>query len=502
MANPLFTKVAVNQQKRSMFNLSHERKMSLNMGDLVPCLLMDVIPGDKITLNSEMLMRLAPMSFPMMHRVNVYMHFFYVPNRLVFTPWEDFITGGRLGTDNTSMPVIQLTNATKGNFLKGMLPDYMGIPVVRAADNVVSDLTFSALPFRAYQMIYNEYYRDQNLTEELVFGLGSVANEWSLLTTLRKRCWEKDYFTSALPWAQRGTAATIVPSIEYADPAIAKIGGTNVPDAGDLKVDALGKVRDLNDHDLQIQNIDGIEIDVNDLRTAERVQRWLEKNARFGSRYIEQILAHFGIKVPDYRVQRPEFLGGFKNPIVVSEVLASINDANNDLGDMAGHGISVANANGFTKEFQEHGYVIGIMSVLPRTAYMQGLDKHWTRNDKFDFPWPEFANLGEQVVENQEVYYDFSGVKSLTGTFGYQSRYAEMKFKNSSVHGDFRDNMSDWHMARKFDSAPSLNEDFVESDPTHRVFAVETETVHKLYCQIYQDIKALRPLPQWGIPSL
>ena len=239
---------------------------------------------------------------------------------------------------------------------------------------------------------------------------------------------------------------------------------------------------------------------VNQLRLALRLQEWFERNARAGSRYVEQILSHFGVQVPDYRLQRPEFLGGGKSPVVISEVLqTSSTDAISPQGNQAGHGISVGNSHGFSKKFSEHGVLLGILSVMPKTAYMQGIRRQFLKTDKFEFAWPEFAQLGEQEIWQGELAAD---VATLKETFGYQARYTEYKYIPSSCHGEMVSSLEFWTMARKFENAPALNEEFISSDPTHRIFPVTDPTEHKLIIQIYHNIRALRPLPYYSTPSI
>lgn len=517
----IFDSIKPNKVKRNKFSLSHERKFSMNMGDLVPIMCQEIVPGDNFRVNTETLMRLAPMLAPIMHRVNVYTHYFFVPNRLVWPEWEDFITGGRLGTSAPVMPFfLQNTSAvinSSNYFLPGSLWDYLGLPTCEEVGNVYSTIPeVSVLPFRAYQLIWDEYYRDQNLMPSLdmTYYSGAVSSESELLKllTLRKRCWEKDYFTSALPFAQRGGEALLPFSAEvtYKDVSEVRFANGNSPTQvydlmGDdelmVGLDTPGRIEN-------IENIESGTTTINDLRRAIKIQEWLERAARGGSRYIEAILSHFGVRSSDSRLQRPEYLGGGKSPVVISEVLSTVGTLEESefspQGTMSGHGISIGNRNGFQRSFEEHGYVIGIMSVLPRTAYQQGVPRSFWRKDKFDYYWPEFAHLGEQEVLNQELKYSWGSVGN-DETFGYQSRYAEYKYQPSTVHGDMKSTLDFWHMARKWDQSahcPPLNEDFVTADPTHRIFAVEDETMHKLWVQIYNEVDALRPMPFFGEPSL
>lgn len=511
MAN-IFNNIRVTKPRRNVFDLSHEHKLTMNMGDLVPVYLQEVVPGDSFKVSTEALIRLAPMLAPVMHRVNIYTHYFFVPNRIIWDSWELFITGGVDGKQNPPFPNIGLDEQNKAKFTKGSLADYFGIPPLPQTGTLTPSTGVSALPFRAYQTIYNEYYRDQTLSAEIPVQHGNVVDlaEAGVITQLRKRAWEKDYFTSALPWAQRGGDVLMPTDIAYKDVSEVrdKFGGLHT-NKGIVEYNAGSNVTLLDGIDPdgvgmegRIENIDGIGTTINELRKAVRLQEWLEKNARAGSRYIEQIFSHFGVRSSDARLQRPEYLGGGKQPVVMSEVLSTFNNETVPGAEMYGHGISVGQTMAFKKTFEEHGYIIGIMSALPRTSYSQGLPKTFLKLDKFDYFWPEFANIGEQEIKAQEIYYDPAGTNSDNeATWGYQSRYAEYKFNNSRISGDFRDNLSFWTMGRIFSGPPSLNESFITSDPTNRIFAV-TDDSHKLYVQLYNSVRAIRPMPIFGTPTL
>lgn len=533
----IFNQIRVKKPKSNKFDLSHEKKMSLNMGDLIPIYLEEIVPGDRFKTSSEILIRMAPMLAPIMHRVNVYTHYFFVPNRIVWDNWKTFITGGEDGQQEPVYPTINIAETVKQMFAQGTLADYLGLPVLDQTKTITgSTARISALPFRAYAEIYNEYYRDQNLEAAVEFSKGDGpaggATEALRLGTLRKRAWEKDYFTSALPWAQRGGEVNLPVESQfqpvYKDITDVFQTGTSTPSAtGSWDLAGGGQVQDVNSTKARIENlsttqqVQSTSVTINELRTATRLQEWLEKNARGGSRYIEQILSHFGVRSSDARLQRPEYLGGGKNPVVISEVLNQAGDAPQEqeptnplapVGTQYGHGISVGRSNGFSKSFEEHGYVMGIMSVIPRTGYQQGMERTWRKFNKLDYYWPEFAHLGEQEIRESEIYMDYQQLPEPEDepTFGYTPRYAEYKYKQTSVHGEFRQtgttpatkNLSYWHMARYFDGKPALNSTFVQSNPTRDIFAVTDENVDTLYCQIYHKVSAIRPMPYFGTPYL
>jgi len=510
-----FQRAMTRRPSKNAFNLSRERKQTMNMADLIPFYVEEIIPGDRFKVKSEVLMRLSPLVSPVMHRVNVTTHFFYVPNRIVWDGWQSFITGGEDGLDNSSVPQITLDSNYQDYAKKKTLYDYMGLPVTPSIPASMS-ISANALPFRAYQMIYNEYYRDQNLQDKVQYSTGdSNDGEYPDLMRIRKRNWEKDYFTSCLPFAQKGDPVTAPIGLEFREPALAyTTPGGNLADAGNVSTLSDGRFSSDVSGMISIDNIDPDQtgINIEDLRTAVRLQEWLEKNARSGSRYIESIMSHFGERVPDYTAQRPIFLGGGKQPVTISEVLQTgqttvdggdphTNFEPSPQGNMAGHGISVGSTNGFNAKFSEHGFVIGIMSVLPRTAYQNGRDRMWSKKNKFDYYWPEFAQLGEQEVPQSEIYHDFVGGSNNT-IFGYQSRYAEYKYGSSKVCGDFRDQLAFWHLGRIFDSVPALNSEFIEANPREDIFAIEDETEDHLYVQIYNSVKAVRPIPLHNVPTL
>jgi len=527
----IFNSVSLPKPKNSTFDLSHDRKFSLNMGDLVPILCEEIIPGDKWSLSSQQMLRFAPLIAPVMHEVNVFTHYFFVPNRILWNNWEKFITGGEDGLDATLFPTF-----TEVPFNSGSLGDYLGIPQnFQGSSGQLPPI--SALPFAAYQMIWSEYYRDQNFQEGLKAddmirdGNQSLGNhdapDFEELFKIRKRAWQHDYFTSCLPWAQKGNPVTLPitgdAEILFNDPTVRgheqklyhNSDGSLVPSAGrlstqpsaTLNIDGDGAQVSLDVSQslrVDMENVQGSTI--TELRRAFRLQEWLEKNARAGSRYIESILSHFGVRSSDARLQRPEFLGGGMSPVMISEVLQTA-EGSAPVGEMAGHGLNLGGTPRFSKFFEEHGYVVGIMSVMPKTSYQQGLPRHFSKFDKFDYFWPEFQHIGEQEVKNKEVF-AFSSTLAPDydpeATFGYNPRYSEYKFIRSSVHADFQNSLDFWHMGRIFDvsNPPNLNEDFIVSDPTTRIFAVEDTSSQHLWCHLFHRIQANRKMSYYGDPSM
>ena len=523
----IFSKVAMPRPQTNTFDLSHDRKFSGKIGELMPISVMEVVPGDKFDIKATNLTRFAPLITPIMHQASVYCHFFFVPNRILWPNWENFISGGEDGLADPTFPTVDLT--IPNQYGVQTLADYLGLPT----GSQLSDV--SALPFAAYQKIYQDYYRDENLITktDVTLSDGTQSNTDTIeLSSMKKRAWQHDYFTSALPWTQRGPEATIplgtTAPISYLsgqanyvkDASGSLINGVSFdstaafqalssPDTGKLVADIPSQTF------LNIDNSDSLSADlsqatassINDLRRAFRLQEWLERNARGGARYIEIITAHFGVRSSDARLQRPEFLGGSSTPITISEVLQTSNTAGatgadaTPQGNMAGHGVSVGSSNYVSYRAEEHGYIIGIMSVMPKTAYQQGVPKHWKKLDKFDYYWPSFANIGEQPIYNEEIYHQNNATDA--EVFGYTPRYAEYKYIPSTVHGTFRTSLDFWHMGRIFSTKPTLNADFIECDSAEvdRVFNVPSGEEH-LYVYLHNEVKATRLMPYFGTPTI
>jgi len=499
MARNLFNSIKLTKPKKNVFDLTHDVKLSANMGNLTPILTMECVPGDKFDLSCESLIRFAPLVAPVMHRMDVTMHYFFVPNRILWDNWEKFITDAN---SELVSPYISMDTGRNASQLKFM--DYMGVPPISSGGTTTN---INALPFAAYQAIYNEYYRDQNLIApvnyKLTDGGQPFPSGYDNLLTLRKRAWEHDYFTASLPFAQKGAAVDIPIGLVEGDLPVylnSSSGTTLNGSPASVNVGAQGGRTDVPADSLYADTSNAtIEpTTINDLRRAFRLQEWLEKNARGGTRYIENILTHFGVKSSDARLQRPEYITGVKSPVVISEVLQTGQSDTTPQGNMAGHGISVTSGRAGSYFCEEHGYIIGIMSVMPKTAYQQGIPKTFLKNDSLDYFWPSFANIGEQPVTKNEIYAYTSNSQD---TFGYVPRYAEYKYMPSRVAGEFRTPKLDfWHLGRIFNNEPNLNQEFIECNPTTRVFAVEDVEGDHLYCHVLNKIRAIRPMPKYGTP--
>lgn len=502
---PLFNTVKVRKPKTNLIDLSFESKLSFNMGELIPVVCQEVVPGDRFKISTEMMLRLAPMLAPLYHRVNVYIHWFKIPMRLLWNNWATYITGGVDGLQTATFPTLTLDNANKAKFALGTLADYLGIPDPGAV-TITNAPAVNALIFRAYQLVYNEFYRDQTQNTAAAITLNDTITtgsaEYDATLLLRNRCWEKDYFTSALPWTQRGANVVIPGTPQYATQSVLKTTSGAAPTTGTLTANAGSYgMLDAGSHYLRVENLTSYDILVNDFRRSTRLQQWLEANALSGSRLVEIIERHFGVKDLDARLQRPEYIGGGKIPIVISEVVSAVKEATNPQGTLTGHGMGAGVDNGCVTFCHEHGYIMGIMSVMPRTAYQQGIPRKFTKADKFDFFWPEFETIGEQPIKQKEIYCAWSGTNTQENTFGYAPRYAEYKFNNSECHGDFRSTLNYWTMTRIFASEPGLNSAFMTADPTMRIFAVNDSSDH-LWAQLYFNIRARRPMSVYGTPSI
>ena len=733
MATPnyLFNVEKKTKLRRNVFSLSHNNKTTANFGQLIPIDLFPVLPGDTHNVHANIFARMAPAISPFLHEVNIYTWSFFIPNRLSWNDWEDFITDGVQGPTNPlvgtdkQFPKFKIdlydldddpasmsasrwigfveivpesysgtpSDLVNGNYVSavvfhgggfgnvGSIFDYMGIPPIegspyflklqedlhrvvsrtgvesrmsystflnrhyfsdlssylaqsgspstwkipagtilgpttyiepsgkswnmtqyvgyydsngKISGNPIPDdfpivsmrgkymmipfgdtpgrtvatsaldsrgsslekLLFSAIPFDCYLHVYNEYFRDQNLEEpyhllsdgprlddgSILYNEADGVVLWDYVKQFGypfSKCWEKDYFTSALPWAQRGGAAELPITgidgapLNFITPGtgassyLVQRGGSTAPVntnlvrgdsvTGSTNGSAYIARANVPDTVFDINNAANLTVNgesvsgptVNDLRRVVAIQQLLEASARGGSRYIEQILTIFGVRGSDSRFQRPEYLGGGKQPLTVGEVLQTSESNNTPQANPAGRGYTIGNKNGFKRYFNEHGYVLTLMAIVPRSSYMQGLSKDWFKFDRYDFYWPQFAHLGEQEILRRELnaYADEGVGDSL---FGYTPRYAEYKTRLNEVHGEFRTNLDFWHLARIFSGTPILDKDFVAINPQlqphgellNRVFAVQDDTSSHFWFDIQFKHRASRLMPLFGTPQL
>lgn len=492
------------------------------MGQLIPVLCEEVVPGDFWKVGAEIVIRLNPLVAPVLHEVNVYVHYFFVPYRILWTGWEEFITGGKDGMSVLSPPLAWTGPLAGGGPQKGQLWDYFGFPIL--GTTYPYDSMPVAFPFNAYALIWNEYYRDEDLQNELVWINDGDNTVIARIADVLYRNWEKDYFTTARPWQQRGIAPAFplhgqVP-VAWPDDAF---GSQMLPQAyASAGVDSANSYTNMlvrqesgsGSETTAINNLkgffgkgrvdlnDAVTFDVNYVRTAFALQRWMELNARAGVRYTEFLQSMFNVSPRDERLDRPEYFGGMKAPVIFSEVLqTSQSTGQSPQGTLAGHGITVASQYCGKYAVKEFGLVMGLMSIMPRASYQQGINRQWTRRSRYEYPFPQFVNLSEQAVLNKEIYVSNSPDIN-EEIFGYQGRFDELRYKPNMVCGNLRDTLAYWHIGRIFNNRPNLNADFISTRSAVRKDIFAVQNVPGFIVNFGNKIRAVRPIPAIAEPGL
>lgn len=516
----ILNKVRIPKPNKSVFDLSYSKAGTMRFGEVVPTYVEHTVPGDVFELGCSSFVRLDPLSAPIMGNIQVDTFFFYVPFRVIWDDFEEFITGGRLGVDSPIVPYFPSGVAVDGyNYLESdrlLLQLKQSFYDVKTKKYVIPQS--HALAHRAYWKIIDDYFRDQNLMDsyfepssgspKLTCSSGEVALVSTRNLGLFKpfnAAWAKDVFTSALPFPQRGSAISLPVNgvIEFQNEYGVPSNITGLTD-GEGNLSLVTNLFNSLNGSLTVTDLSSFRIE--DLREANVIQRWLEISAISGNRYKEAMLAHYGVDIKDSRLQRPEYLCGMSTNVMVSQVTQQSETTDSSvLGDYAGHGLAAGTMKRRTVFCPEHGLIIGLSCIRPKAQYSQGINRNFLKSDKFDFYFPEFQNLGEQEILNAELY--STGTSTDKSLFGYGPRYYEYKMRNDEIFGDLSGDLAFWAPQRKFSSAPALNLDFVTVNPANEsslnnIFAVTGSTVDPFKVVFQNHVKAIRPMNKWSNFSL